>query len=288
MDIESDELLKRAYDILGLHVGAPLADAKRARSFVLESESRNGEDWDRIKEIERAYETIAAYFLLQKEEVSQDKRLGTGEAKTFQEGCTLRDRLRDSIFPPVDENVNPFYFWGRLLFFAFILIWGFKFIFAPIKGDYIGRSFMHLINLPFHEAGHLIFSIFGDFIRVLGGTLMQILIPLVCMAAFLQRSDAFAGSVALWWTGQSLIDVAPYIFDARAGELMLLGGMTGQDAPDFHDWHNMLGRLGLLSYDHAIAYTVKYMGAALILLALVWAGYTLLSHYRRLTVKQAG
>lgn len=179
-----------------------------------------------------------------------------------------------------DNNIKSFYFYGRVFLFLLLILWGIKFIFAPVGGDYIGSSFMHLINLPFHEAGHLIFSILGDFMRVLGGTLTQILIPLVCVIAFLRREDIFAASCGLWWMGQSFIDASPYIYDARAGQLMLLGGITGQDDPDFHDWHNILERLDLLPCDHIIAYLSKSAGVVLILLSLGWAGYTLLHQYR--------
>jgi hypothetical protein len=179
-----------------------------------------------------------------------------------------------------DDNVSGLHFCGRALLFLSVVVWGGKFIFAPVQGDYIGSSFMHLVNLPFHEAGHLIFSVLGDFMGVLGGTLAQILIPFICAIAFLRRKDFFAASCALWWMGQSFVDAAPYIYDARAGELMLLGGVTGQDAPDFHDWHNILERLDLLPYDHVIAYLSKFTGVLLILLSLGWAGYTLALQYR--------
>jgi hypothetical protein len=185
-----------------------------------------------------------------------------------------------------DTDVHGLYFYGRVFFLLILTAWGIKFVFAPVRGDSMGSSFLHLINLPFHEAGHLIFSILGDFMKVLGGTLTQILIPLVCMVAFLRRQDAFAASCSLWWVGQNFIDVAPYIFDARAGELMLLGGATGQDDPDFHDWHNILERLGLLSWDHAIAYLSKSVGVLLILVSLGWTVYTLFQQYRVIKQKE--
>ncbi len=168
----------------------------------------------------------------------------------------------------------------RVVFFLFLLVWGIRFMVAPIQGDYVGRSFMHLINLPFHEAGHIIFSFLGDFMGVVGGTLMQVLIPCLCTVAFLRRQDVFGASFGVWWTGQSLIDAAAYIYDARAGKLMLLGGVTGQEAPEYHDWHNILGRLGLLEYDHVLAYLAKGAGVLIMILALLWGGYTLISLYR--------
>lgn len=164
---------------------------------------------------------------------------------------------------------------GKTLLALVLLIWGLIFVFSPIGDDYVGQSIMHMINLPFHEAGHLIFSSLGDFMRVLGGTLMQVGIPLLCVGTFLRRGDNFGAACALWWVGQNFIDVAPYIYDARAGELMLLGGTTGQEAPDFHDWHNLLERLGCLNWDHALACSAKVTGSVLILLSSLWVGWLL-------------
>jgi hypothetical protein len=164
---------------------------------------------------------------------------------------------------------------AKTAFFFILLIGGVIFVFSPMRGDDVNQSFLHLVNLPFHEAGHVVLSLFGDFAGVLGGTVMQIGIPLVCVIVFLRRDDYFGAASALWWVGQNLVDVAPYIFDARAGELVLLGGITGQDAPDFHDWHNLLGRLHCLEWDHTFAYTAKAMGSVVIITACLWAGLLL-------------
>ena len=42
-------------------------------------------------------------------------------------------------------------------------------------------------------------------------------------AAFLKQGDRFGAAVCAWWAGQNLLDVAPYIADARALQLVLLG-----------------------------------------------------------------
>jgi hypothetical protein len=39
----------------------------------------------------------------------------------------------------------------------------------------------------------------------------------------------FGAAVAIWWAGENLIDVAPYINDARELKLVLLGGKTGAE-----------------------------------------------------------
>jgi voltage-gated potassium channel Kch len=161
-----------------------------------------------------------------------------------------------------------------------LLIWGGKFIFTPVSGEAFSQSYMHLVNLPFHEAGHVIFSPFGRFIQVLGGTLGQWLVPFAVTVSFLLRSDRFAASVGLWWLGQSFMDIASYMDDARAGQLMLLGGVTGSEVEDFHDWEIILIRLGLMKYDHVIARVTFGCGVVMILVALAWGGWVLNCKYR--------
>ena len=39
----------------------------------------------------------------------------------------------------------------------------------PMRQDVIGASFLHLISIPFHEAGQILFLPFGDLMTSLGG-----------------------------------------------------------------------------------------------------------------------
>lgn len=170
---------------------------------------------------------------------------------------------------------TPFVWAGRLLVWLGLVVWGVKFIFTPVTGEAFSQSYMHLVNLPFHEAGHVIFSPLGRFIQVLGGTLGQLLIPLVVTISFILRSNHFAVSVGLWWLGQSFMDISPYIDDARAGQLMLLGGVTGSEVEDYHDWEYILSHLGLMNNDHLIARISFSCGSVIMVSALVWGGYVL-------------
>jgi len=186
----------------------------------------------------------------------------------------------------VEESVNPFYFAGRALVWLGLAVWGWRFIRTPVKSDYWQESFLHNINLPFHEAGHLIFIPFGEFMTVLGGSLFQVLMPLICAGTFLLKNrDPFGTSVGVWWAAQSLMDVSPYINDARDLELVLLGGVTGKDVDDYHDWERILRWLNLLPYDHHIAAWAKGLGNIAMILALIWGAYVLMLQYRRLDTR---
>jgi len=106
------------------------------------------------------------------------------------------------------------------------------------------------------------------------------LVPLICLFTFLVKTkDPFAASVSLWWLGENLIDLAPYINDARALNLILLGGVTGRDVEDYHDWEFILRKLGLLEYDHLMAQTAHMIGSLLMIIAVVWGGSVLLIQY---------
>jgi hypothetical protein len=178
--------------------------------------------------------------------------------------------------------VNPFAFGGRVLAYLIFFVWGMRFITVPLARAHMASSFMHAINLPFHEAGHIFFSPFGSFMTSLGGSLFQFALPLGIGIAFLVKNhEPFSASIMLWWAGQNLMDLAPYIGDARALQLVLLGGHTGAEV-EGHDWEAILSSLGWLKYDRTLA-TLSYgCGILLIVVALAWGGYVLYLQSRRL------
>lgn len=177
---------------------------------------------------------------------------------------------------PEDVPVNPMVYWGRVAAWVVLLLWTPSFVFAELKGDGTAMNlWMHRVYLVFHEAGHLIFGWGGRFLTVAGGTLMQLLMPLAVVAAFLRQGHVFGAAVGLWWLGGSFVDCAPYIYDARLGDLPLLGGGTGADRPETHDWMNMLRWTGLIMWDTRIAWATHLLGSALMVLALGWGGWAL-------------
>jgi hypothetical protein len=153
----------------------------------------------------------------------------------------------------------------RWVLVALLVWWTVGFARHPVDGAHVAESFLHLVNLPFHEAGHVLFAPFGRFLTALGGSLLQVLIPLICAGAFWRQHDLFAVSVCAWWAGQNLADLAPYIADARALQLPLLGGRTGAEV-EGHDWEAILQSLGLLQYDRALG-RVAHLGGVLVMFA---------------------
>jgi len=180
----------------------------------------------------------------------------------------LRD-LIESLLAPLDEIDIPA-FYGRCLVLGLLALWG-CFLFAD---DYrvgeIGTSFMHNILLPIHEAGHVLFTPLGTFMAILGGSLFQLMLPLGISIAFIvHNKDNFGAAIALWWGSISFLDLAPYIYDARHPQLILLGGHTGEDGP--HDWVYLLTVFGNLQNSQQWGAFVHLLGGILMFVALAWA-----------------
>ncbi len=184
----------------------------------------------------------------------------------------------------VPEEVNAIAFWARAVLLVALFVWSWFFILPSIESNASGHSFMHLVNLPFHEAGHLVFKPFGRIIHSLGGTLGQILMPTICMVVLLiQTRDTFGGAVVLWWIGQNFIDIAPYINDARSLTLPLLGGNIGRSSPyGFHDWEFILKELHLAHYDHFLAGLSHKLGTGIMMVAIAWGVYILLKQHKNI------
>jgi hypothetical protein len=88
---------------------------------------------------------------------------------------------------------------------------------------------MDTINLYIHEAGHLFTRPFGRFICVLGGSLVQVLLPLALLIVT-WRKDVRQTPPVAFWVGESMINVSVYIADAPYRKLRLIAsGLT-------HDW----------------------------------------------------
>lgn len=152
-------------------------------------------------------------------------------------------------------------FWLILIYFAYILL--------------VSRiSFVILdnFNLLLHEAGHFLFSLFGEFMGVIGGTVVQLALPLIFIIYFFYRAQFYSGSIVLFWLGQSLIDISNYIKDASAMKLELIG--------DIHDWNYLLGKFNLLKKDLIMGDYVFALAAFIIVAALLFGLYALLKEYK--------
>lgn len=123
------------------------------------------------------------------------------------------------------------------------------------------------LDLGIHELGHIIFSPFGQFIYIAGGSLFQCIFPLMGVIGCLQKRWYFGASMCWCWFGLNLFDVAAYAGDARARLLPLTTGFAGiaeqgsDEAYDkAHDWYQLLSRTHHLNLDHTIEHLLRVAG----------------------------
>jgi hypothetical protein len=160
--------------------------------------------------------------------------------------------------------------YGRCIALALLALWSWFLFTYDYRIGEIGTSFMHNILLPIHEAGHVLFIPFGNFMNILGGSLFQLLLPFgTGIAFFWINKDNFGAAIGIWWAGVSLLDLAPYIYDARHPQLILLGGHTGDDGP--HDWIYLLRVMGQLQNAQEWGAFVHLLGGILMFVTLSWA-----------------
>lgn len=120
------------------------------------------------------------------------------------------------------------------------------------------------LNLAIHEAGHLVFSAFGETLTILGGSAFQVIVPLAFVGYFVRSKQRYAAAVTMSWVGINFLNVARYVADARAQELPLLGG---EDS--IHDWWYLLINWDLLESDLTIARWVHFAGVISLLASVV-------------------
>ena len=183
-----------------------------------------------------------------------------------------RERLLD-----VPDDVSKATWLGRIALLAVVAAWGMSVVFGRMTEP---PSLLHLTVILFHEAGHVFFAPFGEVLRVAGGTLGQLLVPLVCAVAMHRRGDNFGAAIASAWLALSLVDASVYAYDAFDPVLPLIGGGTGADS--FHDFVFLFDRFGQLAHARGWAVVMKVIGALLLTVSLVWAAVLLFVQSERL------
>jgi len=137
------------------------------------------------------------------------------------------------------------------------------------------------INLPIHEAGHLLFRGFGEgFLHVAGGTLLQLFAPLASAVVFLRQRDYFAIAFSLGWLSTNLIGTGVYMADAQALQLPLVTA-EGDGGDITHDWEYLFSRIGLLRHCEAVGWLTRQAGNLVMLAGLTLGGWLILQMVRR-------
>lgn len=145
---------------------------------------------------------------------------------------------------------------AKIIFTVFIALYFISFVLNPLQ-NMILNGFL----LSIHEAGHFVFIPFGEFIHVLGGTIFQIMIPVLFAVYFFLKKEIYSASFLNLLLGASLINASIYVRDAKNMALDLVVG-------DIHDWNYILSNLGILKYYSNVADIFYALGVFLVIFSL--------------------
>lgn len=133
-------------------------------------------------------------------------------------------------------------------------------------------NFLSFVDLPIHETGHLIFRLFGEFMMIAGGSLFQVILPIIFVGYFWRQEKPYSAAIVLFWTGQSILNVFVYANDAVVMQLVLTSGFTGSEG-SFHDWNYLLTNTGLIGSTSTIAGLIRLTGTLTIIIAAILSIY---------------
>jgi hypothetical protein len=161
----------------------------------------------------------------------------------------------------LEEQLGPWKPVSRAAAIGWLAFYIIFFLYAAF--DRSGFLFLDYVNLIIHEGGHFFFSWFGYTIMILGGTLGELLAPLLCALYFFWQREATAVAFCTFWFFENFLYIGTYVADARTLQLQLVG--SGD-----HDWEILFGQWGVLQYDQRIGGITRDVGWLGMLAIIVW------------------
>jgi hypothetical protein len=173
----------------------------------------------------------------------------------------------------VPSEVSKANFYGRCALLVAVALYTVKFFRDTdiFYGD-IGGHLLWLLITPWHEAGHVFFRPFGQFMTIAGGTIMQHMFPIVLGLALLVKGrNPFGAAICFWLLGYSVIYTAWYMHDAGDPQGMMLSGKSSAE-DDGHDFVNIFSYMGGWWLQHAtsVGVFVWRIGQAVMIGGLAW------------------
>jgi len=172
---------------------------------------------------------------------------------------TWRFAQEDAQWTPLSR---PVFFASAIFYVAFLLY---------ALADKSGFLFIDNANLVVHEGGHALFGWFGRTIGIMGGTLLQWLVPALLAAYFFYHRQTSGFVFSAFFFFENFLYTATYMADARAQDLPLVS--LGDSDYVEHDWNTMFGWWGLLNYDTRIAGFVRFLGWMGMLTIVGWLAF---------------
>jgi hypothetical protein len=153
-----------------------------------------------------------------------------------------------------------------------ILTFYFLFLFYAWRSD-SGFLFLDFVNLVIHEAGHSFFSWGGHTLMILGGTLGELIVPLLCASFFFFNRQTYGLVFSLFWFFENFLYIGTYMADARTASLPLVNA-------DESDWTILFNQWGVLLYDQKIGHFTRLLGWLGMFAVVAWLGFRIHADFR--------
>ncbi|HEV3042155.1 MAG TPA: hypothetical protein VHA33_30625 [Candidatus Angelobacter sp.] len=165
-------------------------------------------------------------------------------------------------FPEIEWKPLP-----RIQFFAWLVFY--VLILCFLAANFSTPTLLDNVHLPVHEAGHLLFRWFGETAELWGGTILQLLVPVLLVVAFVVRAELPGVTFCAVAFFHSLMGVATYMIDALYRELPLVTvGAASEEAE--HDWARIFNSLGVLPRAIQIGNTVRFLAWCGMIATIAW------------------
>jgi hypothetical protein len=155
---------------------------------------------------------------------------------------------------------------SRIALICWLAFYALFFLYAATTNE--DFLFLDRVNLVVHEAGHPLFGIFGYITGILGGTLLELLVPLACAISFWWRRHTTGVAFCAFWFFENFLYIGTYMADARRVTLPLVGDGT-------HDWEVLFTHWGVLHLDQQIGgwmHALGWIGMVGTVVWLIWRG----------------
>lgn len=153
---------------------------------------------------------------------------------------------------------------SKLAGVSWLVFYALFFLYAALNAP--NFLFLDFANLAIHEAGHPLFSPFGDTMMILGGTLAELIVPFLCLAYFFYKRETTGVAFCAFWLFENFLYIGTYMADARALSLPLVG--SGD-----HDWEILFTQWNLLAHEVQIGHTTRALGWLGMLSTAAWLAF---------------
>jgi len=115
-----------------------------------------------------------------------------------------------------------------------------------------------LVFVPIHEGGHLLFSYFGKWIMVAGGTFLQLFVPFALTVYFMFRRQVPGTAFCAFFFFEQFLPVGTYMADALCQCLEYV--TVGDPSMAEHDFFYLFSHAGVVEHAVQIGNTFRMLG----------------------------